>query len=106
MTSERAKVRTAKMYAADRLFIDAYWWSDGSVSIEGQDLGPNTPTGEEYEYFIHVEASDVPALRSALGCVFDQDVHYELSLQGEAIATHGETRWLNDHGVPFSMQTW
>ncbi len=105
-TSGRTKVRTARMYAAERLFVDAYSWSDGSVSIEGQDLGPNTPTGDEYEYFATVEPADVPVLLTALGGQPGDDPLRLLQEQGESIVQGGETRWLTEHGIPYSFETW
>jgi hypothetical protein len=103
---DRVHVRRAAMYAFDRLFVDAYAWSDGAVSIEGQDLGPHTPTGEEYEYFATVEPGDVPLLLAALGGRPGDDPLALLQAQGEAIVRHGETAWLKAHGVPFTFHTW
>lgn len=103
---DRVHVRTARMYAADRLFVDAFMWSDGAVSIEGQDLGPNTPTGDEYEYFATVEPDDVPLLLAALGGQPGDDPLRLLEAQGEAIVRGGETTWLTEHGIPYSFQTW
>lgn len=94
------------MYAADRLSVDAYSWSDGAVSIEGQDLGPSTPTGDEYEYFATVEPGDVPLLLAALGGRPGDDPLRLLQERGEAIVRQGETAWLKEHGVPYSFQTW
>jgi len=103
---ERSEVARARMHTAERLSVGAYRWSDGTISIEGQDLGPHTPGGEEYEYFIYVAPDDVPALLSALGCVSIEEAVLELGRQGGAIVQHGETRWLRDHGVPYRMETW
>jgi len=104
--TERVHVRHARMHAADRLFVDAYSWSDGAVSIEGQDLGPSTPTGEEYEYFATVEPGDVPLLIAALGGQPGDDPLMLLEAQGEAIVRQGETGWLKEHGIPYSFSTW
>jgi hypothetical protein len=102
----RTDVRTVQLYAAERLWVGARSWSDGAVSIEGQDLGPHTPGGEEYEYFFTVEPGDVAALRAALGGTDGEDVLDLLAAQGEHIVTVGEMHWLRDHGVPYRMETW
>lgn len=106
MTSERTHVRTIRMYAFDRLFVDAYVWSDGAVSIEGQDLGPHTPGGDEYEYFATVEPGDVPLLLTALGGQPGDDPLALLETQGESIVRGGETAWLDAHGIPYGFHTW
>jgi hypothetical protein len=94
------------MYAAERLTVHACAWSDGAVSIEGQDLGPNTPGGDEYEYFATVAPADVPRLLAALGGRATDDPLRLLEEQGEEIVRAGETAWLRDHGVPFEFHTW
>ena len=94
------------MHAADRLFVDAFEWSDGAVSIEGQDLGPNTPGGDEYEYVMTVEPADVPLLLAALGGRSGQDPLALLADRGEEIVSGGETRWLTAHGIPYALHTW
>lgn len=102
----RGLVRQARMYAAHRLVVDAMRWDDGTVSIEGQDLGPHTPGGEEYEYFLYVRPGDVPLLLAALDGRPDDDAVDLLAAQGEVIVRHGETRWLTEHDVPYDIQTW
>jgi hypothetical protein len=102
----RTQVRQVQMHSADRLWVGAHAWSDGAVTIEGQDLGPNTPGGEEFEYYFTVEPADVPLLVAALGGTGDDDPLALLAAHGEEIVTHGEMRWLREHEVPFSLQTW
>lgn len=95
-----------QLYTAERLWVGAREWSDGAVSIEGQDLGPHTPGGEEYEYFFTIEPGDVPALRAALGGAEGDDVLDLLAVRGEQVVGMGEMRWLREHDVPFALQTW
>ena len=102
----RTQVRQVRMHTADRLWVGAHEWSDGAVSIEGQDLGPHTPGGEEYEYYFTIEPGDVPLLLAALGGTAGDDVLSLLAAQGEKIVTFGELRWLREHRVPFGLQTW
>ena len=99
-------VRRARMYAAERLWVDAYEWNDGAVSIEGQDLGPNTPGGDGYEYFLTVAPAEVPLLVAALGGGADDDPLALLAAHGTGIVQGGESRWLKEHGVPFTLYTW
>lgn len=103
---EPTRLRAVRMYAAERLLVVATAWSDGSVCIEGQDLGPNTPGGDEYEYYLTVAAGDVPRLVAALGGAVGDDALSLLAVHGQAIVEGGETRWLGEHGVPFGVHTW
>jgi hypothetical protein len=52
------RVRKASMFADSKVYIDAFAWSDGSVSIETQDL-----RGEEHEHFVTVRKPPVPHIR-------------------------------------------
>jgi hypothetical protein len=104
--AKRSEVERARIHAAERLSVDAVRWSDGTISIEGQDLGPDTPGGGEYEYFIEVAPEGVDSLLAALQTPFVEEAVHQLVLQGEAIVLHGETRWLQGHGVPFRLETW
>lgn len=52
---------------ADRRFLDARLTADGSLQIAGQDLGPSTPDGDEYEWFHTIAPKDIPRLVALLG---------------------------------------
>jgi hypothetical protein len=96
---------------AERVFIDrgscCVWISmpEGRLRLSGQDLGGFLGTSE-YEYFVTVEPEHFDALRSALGASPADDLIEAMCASADDIFTRGETRWLEDHGIPFDLTNW
>ena len=103
---DRSEVRRVSMTAHDRLSVDAVVYDDGSLVIEGQDLGPDTPGGDDLEYFFTIEPADVPLLVAALGGADGADPLELLEEQGAAIVMAGEMHWLDQHQVPYRLRSW
>lgn len=99
MTDEH-RVRSTSLHVADRLFVDAHVWSDGNVTIEGQDLRRG-----EYEYVLTIAAVDVPSLVRALGGEPGVDPLPLLAERSAELVARGESRWLTDHGVEHRVFT-
>lgn len=90
------------MFRGTGLFVDAHEWSDGSVTIEGQDLRDD----DEHEYFLTIVKKSLPVLIASLGSGPDADVLQMLADQGETLVRQGEEDWLHEHGIPFSYCCW
>ena len=85
------------MWSAGTLRVDAELGADGAVEIAGQDFGH--PMCDEYEYWITVSPSDVPALVTALGGADGDDVLVLLASRAEEIVRAGEKSWIESHGI-------
>jgi ADP-ribosyl-[dinitrogen reductase] hydrolase len=73
--------------------------ADGALEFAGQDLDPPEGLGSEYEYFLTVDATDIPLVVAALGGEPDDDVLDLLEAHGEQIVTTGEQTWLRSLGL-------
>jgi len=95
------------MYDGSSLQVRASW-VDGDLQIYGQDLGPRTPNGDEYEYWLvvpkgqlHLVASDIEAdLADPTGFL------RQLVAHGKRIVEQGESTWLKSLGVTAQLTTW
>ncbi len=90
--------RRVKLWARNRIYVNAVLRADGRLVIEGQDLLTNF-YGAEYEYDVTVEAADVPRVIAALGGAPDDDVLALLQTNAEMIVRHGERSWLRELGI-------
>ena len=81
-----------RIWARNRLYVDAKLRPDGALVIEGQDL-----TSGEYEYALTVAPADVPRVVEALGG--GADVLALLQAHAELVVTTGERRWLLSLGI-------
>lgn len=91
------RVRKISMFADNKVYVDAFEWSDGSVSIETQDL-----RGEEHEHFVTVRKPSVPLIRAALHAAPEDDLLDLLRRHGSEIVRRGEMQWLADNGIRFT----
>lgn len=97
---------SVKLYEQDNLFVSAYIQDDGVLEIAGQDLSPPEAFGDEYEYFVSVEAADIPTVVAALGGQPGDDVLALLKSHGEKIVSGGEQKWLKSLGIEPGLHTW
>jgi hypothetical protein len=97
--------RRVSLWAANRLYVDASVDADGVLRISGQDLGDNL-YGGEYEYFLTVDATDVPTVVAALGGAPGDDVLELLVAQAEQIIRTGEKTWLEGLGISPGFSSW
>jgi hypothetical protein len=115
---ELVRVRRESMRARDGLFVDAVEWSDGRVSIDGQDVRPPSGFGGggDYEYSYVVPAKQVSRLTAALGGGPDDDPLALLSgkadllldygkeaLQSLGLPRFGPSAWLEDNGIDYEL---
>jgi len=90
------------MFQGEGLYVNAQLWSNGDISIEGQQLrGEN-----EYEYFLTVEYESVSLLKDSLAGEPADDVLDLLVEQGESLVRAGEMHWLEQHGIPYEFYSW
>lgn len=89
------------MYGIDGLHVSLQWGEVGSVTIYGQHLTP----GREYEYWLTIEASDIPAFKAALEAG-DGGVAAAWDAKAADIVRRGETSWLDAHGIPYRIHSW
>jgi len=87
------------LWDSDRLHIWAEFTPRGQLEIAGQDLGPPSAMGGEYEYFLTVEPGDIPRVVAALGGDEGDDVLPLLQTNGELIYHAGEQTWLKSLGI-------
>lgn len=76
---------------------------DGSVVIEGQDLGAGARQfwgAGEYEWVMVVPPNNVPALAQALGGRPSDEV---LDLLGQVHGYRAWRSWLDDQGIPYEF---
>lgn len=88
------------------LNLDASLAPDGSLRINGQDLGPVTKTVSpdgEYEYGYVIAAENVPALLIALGGQEGADVIDVLENHWSGAASYGLEQAIRSSGVPYDF---
>ncbi len=78
------------LWDSDRLHIWAEFTRRGQLEIAGQDLGPPSAMGSEYEYFLTVEPGEISRVVAALGGAEGDDVLPLLQANGEMIYHAGE----------------
>ena len=79
----------ATIYADARLVVTADW-TDGELVIYGQDLGPATPGGKEYEYWLTVPKAQLHLVASDVGAATNDD---EGSWINSSCTVNELTRW-------------
>ncbi len=87
--------------------LQASLWPDGTLRIEGQDLGGGVrqffgSDFDEYEWAWTIRSEDVPQLVDALAAGDDVLAALRLRFLGEAAA--GLQPFLDEHGIPY--ETW
>jgi hypothetical protein len=92
-----------EFYRSKSLFVSATRRRDGSLMIEGQDLGGDFFSGE-YEYAITVRPDDVPRVVEALGGAPGEDPLALLQAKGKEIVELGEKKWLE--GLGLTVKFW
>lgn len=92
-----AEPATVVIWNDGSLRVTAERKANGDVLIAGHDLGH--PLCEEYEYWITVNAVDVPRMVSALGGGDDTDPLALLHAQARDVLTKGEMAWLEEQGI-------
>ena len=90
---------------ADVRYLGARLEEDGSLRIEGQDLGPAVesfwgPGQSEYEWDISGSAADVPAFVLALGGAEGDDVLDVLASRFAEDQMCATKVFLDEHGIP------
>jgi hypothetical protein len=78
---------------------------EGRLRLSGQDFGGFMGTSE-YEYDITVQPEHFAALRQALGVPAEANLVDAMCANADEIYTRGETRWLEDHGIPYDLTNW
>ena len=83
-------------------------WRDGDLLIYGQDLGPGTPTGDEYEYWLTVPRDQLHLIASDIAADETDPVEFleQLALHGDRIVDLGESEWLKSLGVTAEFYSW
>lgn len=89
------------MYGIEGLHVELQWDQDRSFTIYGQHLMPD----REYEYWLKIEAPDVPAFKAALG-VGDAGTLAAWEAKAPEIVRMGESTWLKAHGIPYKFDSW
>ncbi len=97
--------RKVSLWARNRLYVDASVDADGVLTISGQDLGDNL-YGGDYEYFLTVDATDVPTVVAALGGAPGDDVLDLLAANAEQVISAGEKTWLESLGISPGFSSW
>ena len=96
---------------SERVFMDrgtcCVWISmrDGRLRLSGQELGGFMGTSE-YEYFVTIKPENFDAVREVLGEPSAADIVDVMCRHADPIYTRGQTRWLEDHGIPFGFANW
>ena len=77
---------TATLHQSPTLIVTASW-QDGDLLIYGQDLGPGTPTDDEYEYWLTVPRDQLRQILSDIGTDETDPVEFleQLALHGDRI---------------------
>ena len=91
-------MRTVTLLDRDGLRVRATMTADGTLLIEGQDLG-GYPGAGEYEYSVRVASADIPTVRAALDASDGDDLLSLLEVAGEAIVRRGERAWTEGMGI-------
>jgi len=87
------------LWDRDGLHIGAEFTPRGQLQIAGQDLGPPSFMGGEYEYRLTVEPAEIHRVVTALGGTEGDDVLALLQANGEMIYHAGEQKWLKSLGI-------
>lgn len=74
LPGRQVSLRAERGLDGNSYYLDATLEHDGSLTFSGQNLGPSIGYDGEYEYWVTVKASDVPALVTALGGEDGEDV--------------------------------
>lgn len=81
------------------LHVTAEILDTGELQIAGQDLGPPSGMGSEYEYWLTVQPGEIGRVVAALGGTDGDDVLPLLQANGEMICHTGEQKWLTSLGI-------
>jgi hypothetical protein len=74
MSERRVTLRNHRSASTTR-HLSAWMGDDGTLHIDGHDLGFSSPTGDdEYEWFITYDAIHVPAVRELLAIGDEVDI--------------------------------
>jgi hypothetical protein len=98
--SEKSVSLRAEREASNRRFLTARLNAAGDLVLEGQDLGPATPDGDEYEWFRTVRAAHLPALLAALGESPEADLLAVLEARWSGVRSYDLERLLREGKVP------
>ena len=90
----------------DRRHLEAYLDTNGSLHIDGQDLGPGTGTvsGDgEYEWFETIAARDLPRLAALLGALPDEGILELLERKYRGKGSYEFQRVLRDSDIEVDL---
>jgi hypothetical protein len=85
---------------ADIRYLTASLSDAGDLVLDGQDLGPSTPDGDEYEWVRTIRAEHIPLLRAAGEIPNDADLLATLAERYSGIASYDLERLLADGEIP------
>jgi hypothetical protein len=106
--SRRVTLR-AEVDGSDRRNLWAFLDPDGSLVIEGQDLGPATAivsADGEYEWTRTIRAGHLPRLLELLDAPADADVLDELERRWTGVASYELERRIREGDLPNELGTW
>jgi hypothetical protein len=96
----------AERKGGDSRFLRAYLEPDGSLLLEGQDLGPSTapvsPDGE-YEWYQRIKAEDFPRLLELLGAAAESDILDVLAEHWTGMASYDLEKKLRQSTIPVEL---
>jgi len=93
----------------DSRFLDAWLDEDGTLHIDGQDLGPSTSpvsTDGEYEWFHTIEKADIPNLLRLLGEPSDSKILDVLERNWTGKKSYELEGMFRGSGIPLHTRIW
>lgn len=99
----------AERDGADSRFLWAYLGDDGSLHIDGQDLGPSTAivsSDGEYEWFSTIASTDVPRVVALLGGAPGADILELLAERYCGAQSYEVERLLRESDIPIERMVW
>ena len=109
MTAERSITLRHEVNGDDRRNLWARLKEDGSLMIDGQDLGPGTsivsPDGE-YEWYHTIAPEHLPQFLELIGAAPDADVLNELETNWTGKRSYELETLLRESDIPVSVEVW